>query len=177
MSVNAQVTIFQERAYERLLEEMNQKDDAAIKLGDTLDVKASILMAAIALLATQTAYFLDKQTPGLAHFLLIGAGISLAFATIFSFVELWPREYHFPVPERSGIDRVAELHQFYSQHQIVDASVMVSEFTKDEMGWAQFRISKNEAINETKSLCLQLSFYLTAAGMTLNIATLFMRLF
>ncbi len=101
----------------------------------------------------------------------------MACATIFAFVELWPREYHFPLPEKSGIERVAELHHFYSQHENVEASVMVSEFTKDEMGWAQFRISKNEAINETKSLCLRLSFYLTAVAMTLNIATLFMRLF
>jgi hypothetical protein len=177
MSSNAQVTAFHDAAYERLLGEMNKKDDSAIKLGDTLDVKASILLAAIALLATQTAYFLDKHVLGVAHVLLILSGVCLAIATIASFFELWPRDYHFPVPEKSGIDRAAELRDFYSQHEGVDASVMLSEFTKDEIGWAQFRISKNEAVNERKSLCLRISFYLIAASMTFNIITLFMRLF
>jgi hypothetical protein len=63
MATNVKATIFHERAYERLLEEINSKDDLAVRLGDTLDVKASIVLAAITLLATQTAYFLDQETP------------------------------------------------------------------------------------------------------------------
>jgi hypothetical protein len=177
MSANAQVNIFHEKAYERLLEEINSKDDLAVRLGDTLDVKASILLAAITLLATQTAYFLDKGILGLPHYLLIGAAGLLGLATLAAFAELWPREYQLPVPESSGIDRAAELRDFYSQHEGVESSVMLSEFTKNQIGWAQFRILKNEGINESKSLCLQFSFYLIALAMSFNFATLFMRLF
>ena len=177
MAANAQVTIFHEKAYERLLDEIDSKDDLAVRLGDTLDVKASILLAVITLLATQTAYFLDKETPGLPHYLLIGAAGLLGLGTLAAFAELWPREYHLPVPESSGIARAAELRDLYSQHEGIESSVMFSEFTKDEIGWAQYRISKNKAINEQKSLCLQVSFYLTAAGMAFNITTLLMRLF
>jgi hypothetical protein len=177
MATNAQAAIFHERAYERLLDEINSKDDLAVRLGDTLDVKASILLAAITLLATQTAYFLDKQTPGLPHYFLIGAVVLLVLATVATFVELWPTDYHLPVPETSGIDRVGEIYDHYSKYENADADVMISGFINDEIGWAQFRISRNEAINDKKSLWLQVSFYLTAGAMTLNLATLFMRLF
>jgi hypothetical protein len=177
MATNSQVTIFHQMAYERLLGEIYSKDDLAVRLGDTLDVKASILLAAITLLATQTAYFLDKQAPGLAHYLLVGAVLLLGFATIAAFAELWPRTYLMPVPESSGINRATELHGFYSQHDDVDARTMIAEFTKDEMGWAQTRISTNQAINRNKSKFLEFSFYFTAIAMLFNIATLFMRLF
>jgi len=164
-------------AYERLLDELNSKDDLAVRLGDTLDVKASILLAAITLLATQTAYFLDKQTPGLPHYLLVGAAVLLGMATVTAFAELWPRTYMMPVPESSGIARATELHDFYSQRESVEASTMFAEFTKNEMGWAQSRIATNQGINFVKSKCLEWSFYFTALAMLLNIATLFMRLF
>jgi hypothetical protein len=169
--------MFHDKAYERLLEEINSKDDLAVRLGDTLDVKASILLAAITLLATQTAYFLDKKTPGLPHHFLIGAAILLGLATIASFAELWPRTYMMPVPESSGVARAAELHDFYSQQENVDASTMLAEFTKNEMGWARSRIATNQEINHDKSKYLECSFYCTAIAMLLNIATLFMRLF
>jgi hypothetical protein len=177
MSSNDNVMDFQDMAYQRLLEEMNEKDDLTLRLGDTLDIKASILLAAITLLATQTAYFLDKRQTGVANYLLIGSVILLCCGTIAAFWELWPRTYLLPVPEKSGIDRAAELRGFYSQHEGVEAGTMFAEFTKDEIGWAQFRISTNQNINKFKSKCLEWSFYLTGAAMVLNIATLLMRLF
>ena len=169
--------MFHERAYERLLGEFYSKDDLAVKLGDTLDVKASILLAAITLLATQTAYFLDKQTPGVAHYLLIGAAVLLSLATGCAFAELWPRTYMMPVPETSGVSRATELQDFYSQREGINAETMLAEFTKNEMGWAEERIIANQRINHFKSKALEWSFYLAATAMALNIATLFMRLF
>jgi len=177
MPENAEVIKFHEAAYERVLEGMFAKDDLSIKLGDTLDVKASVLLAAITLIATQTAYFLDKGVAGLSHYLLIGAGVLLVGAMAFAFIELWPRKYTLPRPEKSSIDRVAELRDFYAQHENVESSLMLAEFTKDEIGWAQTRISENQAVNRTKSKSLEWSFYLTALAMIFNIATLLMRLF
>ncbi len=64
MSESSQVASFHGTVCERLLIEINAKDDLATKLGDALDVKASILLVVIVFLATQTAYFLEKQTQG-----------------------------------------------------------------------------------------------------------------
>jgi hypothetical protein len=177
MSEGVQAGLFHDMAYERLLAEINAKDDLAINLGDTLDVKASILLVVITFLATQTAYFLDKHTPGPPHFLLVGSGVLLAGSTIAAFVALWPREYMFPLPEVSGIDRASELRDFYTQHENVDARAMFAEFTKNEIGWAQSRISANQRKNRTKAAWLEWSFYFAAAAMVLNTATLVMRLF
>jgi hypothetical protein len=177
MASNVNVTAFQDRAYERLLQQLEGKDDLTLRLGDTLDIKASILLAAIILLATQTAYFLDKHQTGVAHYMLIGSVILLCGGTIAAFWELWPRTYMLPIPEKSGIDRATELRGFYSQHEGVEADTMIAEFTKDEMGWARSRISTNQQINHFKSKCLEWSFYLTGVAMALNIATIIMRLF
>lgn len=46
---------------DRLLAELSAKDDLAFKLGDTLDVKASIVMVVIAFLGTQTAYLQGRR--------------------------------------------------------------------------------------------------------------------
>ena len=177
MATNTNVIAFHDAMYERLLSEISAKDDLAVKLGDALDIKASILLAAITLLATQTAYFLDKHPKGIAHAFLIAAAILLGCATVAAFWELWPRDYHLPVPEKSGIDRLNQLRDFYAPHEDVSTSEMIAEFTRNEIGWAQFRISENGTANKRKSLWLRLSFYFTLAGMTLNIAVLFMRLF
>lgn len=146
-------------------------------MADSLDVKASILLLVITFIATQTAYFLDKHATGYAHSLLIASGVLLGLATVAAFVELWPRTYVIPAPETSGVDRAAELRDFYAKHEGIGADSMMSEFTKNEMGWAQARIEKNEGINYTKARFLGWSFYLTALAMTLNILVLFTRLF
>lgn len=52
---------------DRILAELSVKDDLSFKLGDTLDVKASIGMVVITFLGTQTAYLLDKHVTGISH--------------------------------------------------------------------------------------------------------------
>lgn len=67
---------------EKLLAELNAKDDLAQRLGDTLDVKASMGMVVITFLGTQTAYFLDKHVVGIAHKLQAVSVCFLVLATI-----------------------------------------------------------------------------------------------
>jgi hypothetical protein len=173
MAANTALNAFHEGVYERLLAEISTKDDLEVRLGDTLDVKASIGLVVITFLATQTAYFLDKHPSGFPHGLQIASAIFLAAATIAAFIVLWPRNYILPLPESSGIDRAAELREFYSQHEGVETSTMLAQFVQDEIGWAKIRISANEKQNEAKSAWLQWSFYLTAIAMLTNIVTLF----
>lgn len=177
MSGEPEVILFQRRANERMLDEIRAKDALEFGLGDTLDVKASILLAAIALLATQTAYFLDKQVSGLPHLLLVGAALLLVLATVAALLELWPRDYMAPVPESGGLNRIEELSQFYSEFEDADADFILAELTKDEIEWAIDRIGRNRKANNFKSRFLNLSFYLTLVAMGLNIATLLTRLF
>lgn len=158
---------------ERLLDELNAKDDLAIRLGDTLDVKASIGLVVITFLATQTAYFLDKHVSGAAHNMQIGSVVSLSVALIFALLELWPRTYMLPLPESSGISRAEQLRKHYAQYEDAPISAVVEQLTKDEIAWAKTRITANQKKNHRKSAWLSVSFYFTVGALILNLLTLF----
>lgn len=158
---------------ERLLEELSSKDDLAIRLGDTLDVKASIGLVVITFLATQTAYFLDKHISGAAHIMQVGSVVCLSVALFFALVELWPRTYMLPLPESSGIERAEQLRKHYAQYENVPDFVVIEQLTKDESAWAKVRIAVNQKKNHSKSIWLSISFYFTTVAMILNILTLF----
>lgn len=158
---------------ERLLDELNAKDDLAIKLGDTLDVKASIGLVVITFLATQTAYFLDKHISGAAHNMQVGSVVCLSVALFFALVELWPRTYMLPLPESSAVSRAEELRKHYAQYADAPAAAISEHLTKDEIEWAKTRIIANQKKNHQKSRWLSISFYFTAGALILNILTLF----
>jgi hypothetical protein len=170
MHSNAEVVKFHDAIYERLLAEVNAKDDLANRLGDTLDVKMSIGLVLITFLSTQTAFFLDKYRSGFPHNIQIISGCVLAAAIVAAFIELWPRTYLMPYPESSGIARAIELNEFYSQHENVRAETMVAEFTKNEIGWSEIRILTNGRNNNKKSFWLRVSLSLTAIAIILNTA-------
>lgn len=177
MTEKTEVALFSRHANERLLSEMNTKDGVAVNLGDTLDVKASILLALIVFLATQTAYFLEGSPAGFLRFLLFSSAVLLGAATACSFLELWPREYFLLSPEKILSDRVVELRDFYSANEGFSGEEMIQELTENEVEWARKRISCNQKINRRKSFWLWLSFGLAALAMIFNTAILFTRLF
>jgi hypothetical protein len=156
---------------EKLLAELNAKDDLAQRPGDTLDVKASMGMVVITFLGTQTAYFLDKHVVGIAHNLQAASVGFLVLATIVTVAELWPRDYLLIEPESNAIDRIAQLREYYAPYDDVELNVL-DALVKDEIGWALARINKNKGTNNRKSALLNWTFYLTAGAMVLNAVTL-----
>ena len=157
---------------ERFLSELNAKDDLALKLGDTLDVKASIGLVVVTFLGTQTAYLLDKHVGGICHWL---QSISVAFlvaATIACIVELWPRQYILIEPEGNVKDRISQLRAHYSQFPDADDSHILAQLTDDEIAWTTIRIAKNQGWNKRKSRWLEWSFYATAGSFVLNLVTI-----
>jgi len=157
---------------DRILAELNLKDDLAFKLGDTLDVKASIGMVVITFLGTETAYLLDKHVTGISHWLQTGAVVALVIATVASIVELWPRKYWMIEPEESTSSRAAELVEYFSKYEGEVQANVLSELTKNEIGWARQRISANQSKNGEKAKYLDWAYKATAAAFILNAATL-----
>jgi hypothetical protein len=161
---------------ERLLGEINAKEDLSLRLGDALDVKASIGLALILFLATQTAYFLDK---GLSHFGLwmqYGSIASVVLAAFFAVRELWPRKYILPEPESEIIpERIGELNQYFQTYSAAYPDVIGNvekALLKDEIRWATNRIADNQKKNRIKSDSLNFSFWFTVPAIVLNIGTL-----
>jgi hypothetical protein len=157
---------------DRLLAELNVKDDLAFKFGDTLDVKASIGMVVITFLATETAYLLDKHVTGISHMLQAGSVIALVIATITSIVELWPRDYLMVEPEANTASRIAELKEHYSQYDDKVDGHVLKELTTNEIKWATDRIAANQSKNNSKAKWLEWSYKATAVAFVLNAITL-----
>src|SRR3989442_83906 len=93
---------------ETLKEEISAKEDLALRLSDALDVKASIGLAVILFLATQTAYFLEKGLPRLGVAMQVVSITCIVLAAIFALLELWPRMYILPDPESDYVQNRIE---------------------------------------------------------------------
>lgn len=159
---------------ERLLAEINAKEDLSLRLGDALDVKASIGLALILFLATQTAYFLDKSLPKIGSWMQYGSIVCVVIAASFALRGLWPRNYTLPEPEFIP-ERIGQLNQHFqtfSQDYPDVVGNVEKALLNDEIAWATKRIADNQKKNWIKSNSLNRSFWFTVPAIVLNIGTL-----
>jgi len=158
------------------LGEINAKEDLSLRLGDALDVKASIGLAVILFLATQSAYLLDKGLPRLGIVYQIFSIACVVLAAIFSLWELWPMVYVLPSPESPEIShRIEELRAHYSAYPDVE-TLAAEAFMDDEIAWAAKRIADNQKKNRKKSIRLELSFVFTGGAVVINLLTVLLSL-
>jgi hypothetical protein len=159
---------------EMLLGEINAKEDLSLRLGDALDVKASIHLAILIFLATQTAYFFDKSLPRLAVNMQLFSLVCEIAAIVFALLELRPIKYILPEPESVVItDRIDELTQFYrGMHSETVEHDVAWAITRDQIAWTKKRITNNQKLNRLKSGFLEASFWFTLGAVVLNVLTL-----
>lgn len=162
---------------EMRLSEVNAKEDLSLRLGDALDVKASISLAVILFLATQTAYFVDKGLPQYGVYIQAPSTLCVVLAALLALLELWPITYGLPAPESPRVsERIAELTEHYRPYPNVEQNV-TEEIIKDETAWAIERIKDNGTKNNWKSEMLAWSFRFTGVAVLLNLATVILYLF
>ncbi len=153
------------------LEEINAKEDLSLRLGDALDVKASIGLALILFLATQSAYLLDKGLPRFGVTMQILSILCVVAAALFSLLELWPRVYVLPEPESPIVSqRIEELTNHYSAYPDLEENV-AKALMSDSIQWASNRIADNQKKNRNKSALLEWSFWFTGAAVVINLLT------
>jgi hypothetical protein len=157
---------------EMVLGEVKAKEDLTLRLGDSLDVKASIGLALILFLATQTAYYFDKGLPYYGACLQKLSIVCIVLAALFAVAELWPRKFFLPDPESDYVTRrIAELTEHYSQYPDADSNI-AGEFAKETAQWTKVRIADNQKKNKVKSALLNWSFGFTLVAVILNLLTL-----
>ena len=157
---------------ERLLQDINAKEDLSLRLGDALDVKASIGLALILFIATQTAYFLDKGISHLGITMQLFSIVSIVLAASFALAELWPRTYFLPDPESQYVaNRIEQLKAHYAPYADAD-SYVTSALMEDEILWAKVRIEDDRKKNDKKSSLLNWSFCFTGVAIVLNLLTM-----
>jgi hypothetical protein len=158
------------------LEEINAKEDLSLRLGDALDVKASIGLAIILFLATQSAYLLDKGLPRFGMAMQIFSIVCVVLAALFALSELWPIVYVLPEPESPEISqRIEELTTHYSAYPDVETNA-AKAFMDDQIDWATKRIADNQKKNRRKSALLALSFLFTVGAVAINLLTVLLSL-
>jgi hypothetical protein len=155
-----------------IIERLNAKDELTYQRGDTLDVKASIVLVVVTFLAGQSADLLAKGnlTPfGKAAQLV--AAVFVALAGILVWGQLWPRQYEVEAAEKLPQWK-AELEEFYEGFP--DARARVSALlTAGIIERATERIYANDAINKTRSNLLLWSYIFATLSLGINLLTLF----
>jgi hypothetical protein len=155
-----------------IIERLNAKDELTYQRGDTLDVKASIVLVVVTFLAGQSADLLAKGnlTP-YGKIAQIVAAISIALAGILVWGQLWPREYEVEAAEKFPQWK-EDLEEFYSQDS--DTSVTVSTLLIEGIiARTTERIYANSAINRGRSNLLLWSYIFASLSLGINLVTTF----
>jgi hypothetical protein len=157
-----------------------QRDQQEFNLGDTLDIKTGLILAALTFLAIQSGELIKPwpsvhQTFAQAITIVCLQAISvvcLILAGGFSVYELMPREYdRDPTPEEyvTWIEQKKE-----AGHQELELPNIVAEL---RLKLVNQRIATNLAINMKKTKAMNRAFWLMVFAFGFNIITLLMRLF
>jgi hypothetical protein len=155
-----------------IIERLNAKDELTYQRGDTLDVKASIVLVVVTFLAGQSADLLARgNLTSFGKVAQMVAAVSVALAGIFVWAQLWPRGYEVEAAEKLPQWK-AELEEFYEDDP--DASAKVSSvLTAGIVERATERIYANDAINKTRSDLLLGSYIFATLSLGINLLTLF----
>ena len=149
------------------VERLYAKDEMELNLGNTLDVKASLVLVLITFLAAQTEDLLSKgelSHPG--RVLQMIAAISLGMALLTAVWGLWIREYAVELPEdlSAWIERLREFYQDELNAEL--------EIERSILGWqigrTTERIQINGGLNAQRTSLASWSFRLTAAACSKN---------
>jgi hypothetical protein len=150
---------------EFLGERTRERDRFELDLGDTFDVKASIVLLILTFLGTISATMLtaDRVAAGakLAQIPVIAATV---ISGIFCVAGLWPKDYLFDDLPEAYANWLADLGE--------SASEQLEGVTSLSMELANGRIIHNHTLNKTKAWCLNGAFWCMALALFIELGTL-----
>ena len=150
---------------EFLGERTRERDRFELDLGDTFDVKASIVLLILTFLGTISATMLtaDKLTtvPKLAQIPVIAA---IVISGIFCVACLWPKDYLFDDLPETYANWLADLGESDSEQ--------LQGVTSLSLELANGRITHNHALNKTKAWSLNGAFWFMALALFVELGTL-----
>ena len=146
----------------QILEWLNAKTESKnnfeVSLGDTLDVKASILLLIITFLATFAAAVLSSNYEPLWRYAQIASLFFLMISSFYSIGALWPREY--TTSESIPEDFIAWVENLDSHWKEQKPEQNMFEYILlDEMRKTARAERENKAINVDKIRLLKRSFW------------------
>ena len=150
---------------EFLGERTRERDRFELDLGDTFDVKASIVLLILTFLGTISATMLtaDKLTavPKLAQIPVIAATV---ISGIFCVACLWPKDYLFDDLPETYANWLVDLGESDAEQ--------LKGVTNLSLELANGRITHNHALNKTKAWSLNGAFWFMALALFVELGTL-----
>jgi hypothetical protein len=148
-----------------------QRDAFEVSLGDTLDVKGSILLAAIPIVAALTGYILTvRNIPLCLYVAQVSCSVFLALAGVLVIAELWPRDYYLDAMPESFAAWIRDTVSESSD----DAQTAIVKILEGDIENCCEGIAINHKINVTKSRLLNWAFFSLVAAVAVSLGSLFM---
>lgn len=152
-----------------------ERDRQEFALGDTLDIKTGLILAALTFLAIQSS---DLIHNGLSSYCKVAQGVSvvaLIIGGIFVTLELWPSDYAREANPAKYQEWLAEMEKF--QQQNPDEPMTPEKLRAARVDSALKSVATNSAINKKKSNLMLYAFTCTMVAFAVNVITLAIRLF
>lgn len=145
------------------------RDHEEITLGDALDVKAGILLAVIAVLASLSGilFAIPHMLSSKGEIAQLISILCLGLACIFAVLTVIPRKYllaDIPRKYQEWGDAIRQHYPSDAEREAAIAAGIVQQAAK--------RIENNQKINKQKSGLLALSFWPALLALTIDVVTL-----
>jgi hypothetical protein len=155
-----------------------ERDRQEFALGDTLDIKTGLILAALTFLALQNGDLLKSSTSSIQIALQVVSIVSLVFGGGFSIAELWPRDYGREAAPQKYLDWVAETDKYREDNPDTDTEpITAQKLIEERVKVAVLNVQTNLAINKLKSTLMLTAFIFVAVSFAANVGTLISHLF
>ena len=144
-----------------------QRDKQEFNLGDTLDIKTGLILAALTFLAIQSGELLKPGVTPLEALLQMFSIAALTLGGVFVVYELKPRDYSREEPPLAYISWAEKL-----KSEGVDESAIRQRIADRRLNLANERVATNLAINIKKARAMNKAFWFTVTAFGLNLFTL-----
>lgn len=156
-------------------EYVHERDRAEFSLGDTLDIKAGLILACLTFLAIQAGELLRQP---LNQYQIIAQGVSIMALIVggsLSVAVLWPYKYYREATPDKYDSWIEQMEAYRANHP--EVMTVEDALSSARLSAAKERILLNGSINRRKSSLMFAAFGATVISFTANILTLARHLF
>lgn len=156
----------------KLCEEALKEDAFELSIGDTIDMKTGIVLAAIGFVGALSGIILFVQNMPIILKLAQAVSIlAMSVSVILAFVALWPVAYLVETSVDELERWISELAQFYEAERDAEAKIL-EEMSREKYTRAKERITANREVNARKLLFMSWSLKTVFLASAIDIATL-----
>lgn len=155
-----------------ILEEAERLDEIHYEVGDTLDVKSSIILVVVTFLGTLSGEILSRPAlAGLAKAVQVSAILCLCVAGVLTLLALFPRKFDIPPDTGEMLEYADGLERHYGNF-CNGAEMLLKHFQQNRIAAAMERIATNRDLANAKLKLNKAAFYVTAVAVCLELFSL-----